>query len=50
MKKNHIDLMTRKFILGGGKSKKVPYSKSQEYLTRKTHSFSSGRTGWFEVK
>ena len=50
MTRNNIDLMTRKFILGGGKINKVPYSKSQEYLIRKTHSFSSGRTGWFEVK
>ena len=50
MTRNNIDLMTRKFILGGGKINKVPSSKSQEYRVRNTHSFRSGRTGWFEVK
>ena len=50
MTRNNIDLMTRKFILDGGKINKIPYSKTQEYLIRKTHSFLSGRTGWFEVK
>ena len=50
MTRNNIDLMTRKFILDGGKINKIPYSKPQEYLIRKTHSSRSGRTGWFEVK
>ena len=50
MTRNNIDLMTRKFILSGGEITKVRYSKTQEYRVRKTHSFSSGRTGWFEVK
>ena len=50
MTSDYIDMMTRKFLLGGGKINKVPSSKSQEYRVRSTHSFRSGRTGWFEVK
>ena len=50
MTRNNIDLMTRKFILGGGEITKVPSSKTQEYRVRNTHSSRSGRIGWFEVK
>ena len=51
MTRNNIDLMTRKFILDGGKINKIPYSKTQEYRVRNVHSSNyGGRSGWFEVK
>ena len=50
MTRNNIEMMTRKFILGGGEITKVPSSKTQEYRVRNTHSSRSGRIGWFEVK
>ena len=51
MTRNHIDLMTRKFILGGGKINKVKFSKTQENQVRNVHSSNyGGRSGWFEVK
>ena len=45
MTRNNIEMMTRKFILGGGEITKVPSSKTQEYRVRNTHSSRSGRTG-----
>ena len=48
--RNYTDMMTILFLLGGGTINKVPSSKSQEYRVRNTHSFRSGRIGWFEVK
>ena len=51
MTRNHIDLMTRKFILSGGEITKVRYSKTQENRVRNVHSSNyGGRSGWFEVK